>query len=124
MVDSGRQWWSTVVDSDILRRVMRDSSANRSATVQRRIAADEDVDTLLPLAGLIVIVPVVVRVVFRGGAALTGRVGRHSTAGLAMVAAACLAFTQLHEGVGRRHPQLGREGGVVCGPVGEHGLRA
>src|SRR6516225_7848168 len=66
----------------------------------------------LKLAGLIVVVPVVVRV------------GWHSTAGLAVVAAARLAFAQLDEGVGRRHPQLGREGGVVRGPVGKHGPRA
>ena len=78
----------------------------------------------LKLAGLIVVVPVVVRVVFGGRVALTGRVGWHSTAGLAVVAAARLAFAQLDEGVGRRHPQLGREGGVVRAPVGKHGPRA
>jgi hypothetical protein len=41
---------------------------------------------------LIVVVPVVVavRMVICGGAALTGRIGRHSTAGLAVVAAATL----------------------------------
>ena len=73
-----------------------------------------------PSAGLIVVVPVVVvvRMVFRGGSALTGRVGRHSTAGLA-VAAASLVVAQLDEGVGRSHPQLGSEGGVVGGPVGK-----
>jgi hypothetical protein len=68
-----------------------------------------------------VIVSVVVRMVFGGGSALTGRVGRHSTAGLAVVAAASLAFAQLDEGIGGSHPQLGREGGVVGGPVGEQG---
>jgi hypothetical protein len=68
-----------------------------------------------------VIVSVVVRMVLGGGSALTGRVGRHSTAGLAVVAAASLAFAQLDEGIGRSHPQLGREGGVVGGPVGEQG---
>src|SRR5262249_28240787 len=43
--------------------------------------------------GLIVVVPPVVamRMVSGGGSALTGRVGRHSTAGLAVVAAATLA---------------------------------
>jgi hypothetical protein len=58
---------------------------------------------------LIVVVPVVVmvRMVSCGGSALTGRVGRHSTAGLTVVAAASLALTQLDEGVGRSHPQLG-----------------
>jgi hypothetical protein len=44
-----------------------------------------------------------------GGAALTGRIGRHSTAGLAVVAAATLPLTQLDQGVGRSHAQLGSE---------------
>jgi hypothetical protein len=76
-----------------------------------------------PLAGLIVVMPivVVVRMVFGGGPALTGRVGRPSTPGLAVVAAASLAVAQLDEGVGRSHPQLGSEGGVVGGPVGNEG---
>jgi hypothetical protein len=75
------------------------------------------------LAGLIVAVPVVVavRMISGGGSALTGRIGRHSTAGLAVVAAASLALAQLDEGVGRGHPQLGGEGGVVGGPVGQEG---
>jgi hypothetical protein len=38
---------------------------------------------------------VVMRVVFRGGSALTGRIGRHSTAGLAGVAAASLVLRSL-----------------------------
>ena len=75
----------------------------------------------ITLAGLIVIMPVMVRMVVRGGSALTGRVGRHSTPGLAVVAAACLAAAQLDEGVGRSHPQLDREGRVVAGPVGQEG---
>jgi hypothetical protein len=50
------------------------------------------------------IVAVVVRMAFRGVSALTGRVGRHSTAGLAVVAAARLVLAQLEEGVGRSHP--------------------
>jgi hypothetical protein len=39
---------------------------------------------------VVVVVPMVVRVrmIIRGGSALTGRIGRHSTAGLAVVAAA------------------------------------
>jgi hypothetical protein len=59
-------------------------------------------------ARLTVVVPVVVAVgmVIGGGAALTGRIGRHSTAGLAMVAAATLMVAQLDQGVGRSHPQL------------------
>lgn len=75
-------------------------------------------------AGMIIVlvpVAVVVRVVLGGGSALTGRVGRHSTARLAVVAAACLALAQLDEGVGRSHPQLGSEGSVVGGPVGQQG---
>jgi hypothetical protein len=74
-------------------------------------------------AGLPVIVPVVVRVIAGVRSALTGRVGRHSTAGLAVVAAAGLAPAQLEEGVGRGHPQLHREGRVVGGPVGQQGPR-
>jgi hypothetical protein len=72
---------------------------------------------------LIVVVPVVVvmRMVSCDWSALTGRVGRHSTAGLAAVAAASLALAQLEEGIGRSHPQLGSEGGVVGGPVGKEG---
>jgi len=62
---------------------------------------------------MIVVVSVAVRMVFRGVAALTGRIGRHSTARLAVVAAASLAVAQLDEGVGHSHPQLGSEGGVV-----------
>ena len=70
---------------------------------------------------MIVVVPVavVVRMVLGGGSALTGRVSRHSTARLAVVAAARLALAQLDEGVGRSHPQLGSEGGVVGDPVGQ-----
>jgi hypothetical protein len=64
---------------------------------------------------------VVVRMVLGGGSALTGRVGRPSTPGLAVVAAASLAVAQLDEGVGRSHPQLGSEGGVVGSPVGNEG---
>jgi hypothetical protein len=74
-------------------------------------------------AWLIMVVPVVVRMIIRGGSALTGRVGRHSTAGLAVVAAASLASAQLEEGIGRSHPQFRREGRVVGGPVGQQGPR-
>jgi len=50
---------------------------------------------------MVVVVPVVVvvRMVVRGVAALTGRIGRHSTARLAVVAAASLVVAQLDEGV-------------------------
>jgi hypothetical protein len=51
---------------------------------------------------------VVVRMVVGGGSVLTGRIGRHSTAGLAIVAAASLPVAQLDEGVGHNQPQLGR----------------
>jgi hypothetical protein len=74
-------------------------------------------------AGLIMVVPVVVRMVVRGGSALTGRVGRHSTAGLAVVAAASLASAQLEKGIGRSHPQLRRERRIVGSPVGQQGPR-
>ena len=79
-----------------------------------------------PSAGLIGIVPVVVvvRMIIRGGPALTGRIGRHSTAGLAVVAAATLLVAQLDQSVGRSHPQLGSERGVVGDPVGKQGARA
>ena len=79
-----------------------------------------------PLTRLIVVVTMVVavRTVSRGGSALTGRIGRHSTTGLALVAAASLAPAQLDEGVGRSHPQLGGEGGVIGGPVGQEGTWA
>ena len=74
-------------------------------------------------AWVIVVVPVavMVRMVLGGGSALTGRVGRHSTARLAVVAAARLTLAQLDESVGRSHPQLGSEGGVVGDPVGQQG---
>jgi hypothetical protein len=91
-------------------------------------SSPEDVDYTRrwALARLIVVVPmlVVMRMVSRGGSALTGRIGRHSTAGLAVVAAASLVLAQLNEGVGRSHPQLDSEGGVVGGPVGKEGPSA
>ena len=67
-------------------------------------------------------VPVIV--VIGGGSALTGRVGRHSTAGLAVVSAARLVLAHLEKGVGRCHPDLGHEGRIVGGPVGKEGRRA
>jgi hypothetical protein len=51
-----------------------------------------------PSTGLIVPV-VVVRMVIGGGSALTGRIGRHSTAGLAVVAAATLVSAELDQGI-------------------------
>jgi hypothetical protein len=81
------------------------------------------VDQALLAAGVIVVVPVavVMRMILGGGSALTGRVGRHSTARLTVVAAARLALAQLDEGVGGSHPQLGSQGGVVGDPVGQQG---
>jgi hypothetical protein len=71
-----------------------------------------------------VLVIVLVRVVMGGGSALTGRVGRHSTTGLAVVAATRLPLAQLDQGVGHGQPQLDRERGVIADPVVEHGVRA
>jgi len=47
-------------------------------------------------------------------AALTGRIGCDSTAGLAEVSAACLAMAQLDERVRDGHPQLRGKRGVVA----------
>lgn len=78
-----------------------------------------------PLAGLIVApVVVAVRMLVCGRSALTGRIGRHSTTGLAVIPAASLAVAQLDEGVGHSHPQLDSERGIVGGPVGNQGPRA
>jgi len=75
-----------------------------------------------PLGRIDFVVSVVmVQTVVCGVSALTGRVGQHSTAGLAVVAATSLAIAQLDEGVGHSHPQLGNEGGVVGSPVGKEG---
>jgi len=75
---------------------------------------------------MIAVVPVavLVRMVLGGGSALTGRVGRHSTARLAVVGAARLALAQLDEGIRRSHPQLGSKGGVAGDPVGQQGCGA
>ena len=97
---------------------------NNHATRVGRAVVDESL-VGPSAAGVIVVVPVavvvVVRMVLGGGSALTGRVGRHSTARLAVVSAARLALAQLDEGVGRSHPQLDREGGIVGDPVGQQG---
>src|SRR6266700_6113653 len=58
------------------------------------------------LGVMIVPVAMVARIIPDGRSALTGRVGRHSTAGLAVVAATSLVTAQLEESVGRGHPQL------------------
>jgi hypothetical protein len=69
------------------------------------------------LVGLVVPMAVVLPVVTGVGTALTGRIGRHSTPGLAVVSAARLVVTELDQGVGRGHPQLGGERRVVRYPV-------
>jgi hypothetical protein len=95
---------------------------NNHATRVGQAAVDTSLADQGPLAaGVIVAVAMVMRMVLGGGSALTGRVGRHSTARLAVVAAARLALAQLDEGVGRSHPQLNSEGGVVGDPVGQQG---
>jgi hypothetical protein len=95
---------------------------NNHATHVGRAAVDKSLADQGPsVAGVIVAVAVVMRMVLGSGSALTGRVGRHSTARLAVVAAARLALAQLDEGVGRSHPQLNSEGGVVGDPVGQQG---
>jgi hypothetical protein len=66
---------------------------------------------------MIVAVAVVTRIVTGVGTALTGRICWHSTAGLAVVAAASLVVTEFDQGVGRGHPQLRGERGVVRHPV-------
>jgi len=73
---------------------------------------------------MIVPVAMVARIIPDGRSALTGRVGRHSTAGLAVVAATSLVTAQLEESVGRGHPQLRSERGVVGDPVGKEGALA
>jgi hypothetical protein len=76
---------------------------------------------------MIVIVIVIVTVVVIGGlltvggAALTGRRGRHSTTGLAVIPATVLVLTDLQQVVGYRHPQLRRKGRFVTVPVREGG---
>ena len=90
---------------------------------QRSSPGSMELRTAGSSAGFFVIVPVVVRMVSGGRSALTGRVGRHSTAGLAVVAAARLVPAQLDEGVGRSHPQFRRERRVVGDPVGQQGPR-
>jgi len=67
-----------------------------------------------------VLVAMTVRIVRCTGSALTGRVGWHSTTGLAVVSATSLASAQLDQGVGHGHPQLDPERGVITGPVGNH----
>jgi len=51
-------------------------------------------------------VAMVMRTLSGIGTALTGRIGRDSTAWLAVVAAASLLVTELGKSVGRCHPQL------------------
>jgi hypothetical protein len=75
------------------------------------------------MIGMIVAMAMVVRMITGVGTALTGRVGRHSTTGLAVVAAASLLVAEFDKGVGRGHPHLGGQRGVVRHPVGNEGPR-
>ena len=114
-----RNWrWST-------QRIRNRSAEQTSSPTRclRRAGCPTCVRPDRPSAGLIGDVPmvVVVRMVICGGPALTGRISRHSTAGLAVVAAATLMVAQLDQGVGRSHPQLGSERGIAGGPVGKQG---
>jgi hypothetical protein len=70
------------------------------------------------------VVMMIVRVVTGRVAALTGRLGPHSTAGLAVVAATVLPGADLGEVVRDDHPQLRGERRVVGGPVRERGAEA
>ena len=59
------------------------------------------------VSGIVVVTVVVVmvmRVITGRGSALTGRLGRHSTAGLAVVATAILSVADLDEIVRDHHP--------------------
>jgi hypothetical protein len=72
---------------------------------------------------MVVAMAVVVRIVF-SGAALTGRLGPYSTAGLAVMAATLMTVANLEEVVGYDHPKLGAEGRLMGRPVGEEGAKA
>jgi hypothetical protein len=76
------------------------------------------------VAVVMVIVVMVMRVIVRRWAALTGRLGRHSTTGLTVVAAAVLPLSQLDEIVRHHHSQLRCERRIVGGPVGESSSEA
>jgi DNA-3-methyladenine glycosylase I len=67
---------------------------------------------------------VVVVVIIVGEAARTGRRGRHSTTGLAVVSAAILVISELDQVVGEDHAKLRRERGVEGVPVGSDGCEA
>ena len=116
---AGRAWTSGT--SSQLPVQVRDAAEERAYAGCVRAFRRVELAVAVSLAVLIVVVPVMMRMVLYGGSALTGRGGRHSTAGLAVVAAARLLLAQLDEGVGHGHPQLGREGSVVGGPVGKEG---
>jgi len=55
---------------------------------------------------IVTVLVVVVRMVMRGISTLTGRIGRNSTAGLAVITAAILVSAQLDQGIGRGHAHL------------------
>lgn len=55
---------------------------------------------------VMIVMVMIVMVIIGCGTALTGRVRRHSAAGLTVVAAAALPLTDLDQVVGQHHPQL------------------
>ena len=73
---------------------------------------------------VVIVIVMVMGVIARRGTALTGRLGRHSTAGLTVVAAAILPFPQLDEIVGHNHAQLRGERRVIGGPIRQGGCEA
>jgi hypothetical protein len=79
---------------------------------------------IVVVVGAAMVVVMIVPVAAGRVAALTGRLGPHSTAGLAMVAATVLAGADLREVVRDDHPQLRGERRLVGGPVRERGAEA
>jgi hypothetical protein len=69
---------------------------------------------------LMVIMVVRVGMVVAARAVLTGRLGPHSTAGLAGMSAAILPVPQLGPVIGDSQPELGDQRRLIGGPVGEH----
>jgi hypothetical protein len=79
---------------------------------------------MIVFVAVIVAMVIVMRVIARRGTALTGRLRRHSTAGLTVVAAAVLSLANLDEVVREHHSQLRRERRIVRGPVRQGGAKA
>jgi hypothetical protein len=68
---------------------------------------------------VMIMIVMIVMVIIGGGTALTGRVRRHSAAGLTVVAAAVLPLANLDQVVRHDHPQLRGKWRVVRAPVGK-----